>query len=520
MTSRTDLEKVFQHVREIALLESTQALLEWDERTGLPRLAGDYRAEQITQLSGLVHQRKIDPAYADRLSLLYASFTSSSSDSHEFDFAESSSIRMLYRDYERNKRLPTSLVQAISKATVLGQQAWDRARRADDWPTFLPHLEEIVHLKRQEAQLLSNDGNWYDALLDQYEMGARTGSVDEASSGTQSVNLTDVFAKLRDGLCKLVAELGDSKHAPAGQSWTRPIEIAQQKQISRWVAEQIGYSFDRGRLDETSHPFCTTLGPNDCRILTRYDRNYFPSAFYGTLHEAGHGLYEQGLPSQWFGLPAGKYASLGVHESQSRLWENMVGRSAPFWEWAYGKIAPQTGGAWEGLKPTDTFRDANLVKPSLIRVEADEVTYNLHILIRFELEQRLVMGELSVADAPDAWNNRYAHYLGINPPGAREGILQDVHWSAGLIGYFPTYTLGNLYAAQLMQAANRDLGDVNEMLRIGEFAPLLNWLRQKIHAQGACYKPDELIRNACGGALDHQPLLDYLKAKLYAVYDV
>jgi carboxypeptidase Taq len=515
MASRTDLDSVFEHVRQTALLEATQTLLEWDERTGLPDEGGAYRAEQITQLSGMVHHRKIDCEYADRLSALHASI-----DSFGFSFAESSSIRRLHRDYERNRRLPTSLVQAISKATSLGQQAWERARHADDWPMFKPHLEEIVKLKREEAQLLSDGGSMYDALLDQYEMGARTGADITPQGSRTSTNLTEVFAKLRDGLRGLVAKLGDSKNPPTGQSWTRPVEVEKQKSISRWVAESIGYSFRRGRLDETTHPFCTTLGPNDCRILTRYQPDYFPSAFYGTLHEAGHGLYEQGLPTDWYGLPAGKYASLGVHESQSRLWENMVGRSEPFWRWALEKFAKQTGGAWDGLKPDDAFRDANLVKPSLIRVEADEATYNLHILIRFELEQRLVMGELTVADAPEAWNERYAHYLGVQPPSARDGILQDVHWSAGLIGYFPTYTLGNLYAAQLMQAAKQQLGDLSTLFRKGDFSPLLGWLRSNVHAHGASYKPDELIRNACGQPLDHQPLLEYLEAKLFEVYEI
>jgi carboxypeptidase Taq len=512
LTARTDLENVFQHVRDTALLESTQAVLEWDERTGLPSQSGAYRADQITQLSGLIHHRKIDGQYAQRLTELYVGLANL-----DLNLAESSSVRLLYRDYERNRRLPTELVQAISKATVLGQQAWERSRHEDNWPLFQPHLEEIIKLKREEAQLLCNGGSLYDALLDQYEMGARTG-VDQATEG--GTNLTEVFAKLRDGLRELIIKLGDSKNPPTGESWKRRVKIKQQKAISKWIAESIGYSFERGRLDETSHPFCTTLGPHDCRILTRYQRDYFPSAFYGTLHEAGHGLYEQGLPTDWYGLPAGKYASLGVHESQSRLWENMVGRSKPFWQWAMDKISSQVGGAWDGLKPRQAFRDANLVKPSLIRVEADEATYNLHILIRFELEQELISGELRVSDAPQAWNQRYEHYLGIQAPSARDGILQDVHWSAGLIGYFPTYTLGNLYAAQLMQAAADDLGELDAMFRQGEFSPLLQWLRERIHIHGGCFKPDEVVRNATGKPLDHQPLLDYLKSKLFTVYEL
>lgn len=528
MNAPAELERVFQHIRETALLEATQALLEWDERTGLPSMAGEYRAEQITQLSGMIHERKIDSAYSQRLTSLHENL-----ESLGLNFAQASSIRLLYRDFQRNKRLPTSLVQAISKACVLGQQAWEKARHQDDWKLFKPHLEEIMKLKREEAQLLADGGNLYDALLDQYEMGARSDSgnpVDvKAGQGTananqpeasQGANLTDVFAKLRDALRELLTHLKGSKNPPTGASWKTPVDVEKQKSINLWAAKSIGYSFDRGRLDETTHPFCTTLGPNDCRILTRYDREYFPTAFYGTLHEAGHGMYEQGLPQDWYGLPAGKYAGLGVHESQSRLWENMVGRSESFWLWATDKIAAQTGGAWNGMKPRDLFRDANLVSPSLIRVEADEATYNMHILIRFEMEQRLISQELSVADAPDAWNERYQHYLGVTPPNYSDGILQDVHWSAGLVGYFPTYTLGNLYAAQLVQAAKRDLGDLDAMFQKGEFVPLLEWLRHQVHAHGASYEPAELIRNACGRPLDHQPLVDYLRQKLFKVYEI
>lgn len=515
MSSTVEIEKVFEHVREIALLEATQGLLEWDERTGMPIEGGAYRAEQISQLSGLVHQRKIDPVYAQRLIALQAE-----TDNHEISLAHSASIRLLYRDYERNQRLPTSLVQAVSKATVLGQQAWQKARQADNWPIFRPYMEEIFKLKREEAQLLSDGGCLYDALLDHYEMGACTGPDGGSHAIGSHTNLTEIFTKLREGLRELVMKLADSKNPPNGKSWTRPVEVERQKAICRWIAESVGYNFSRGRLDETSHPFCTTLGPNDCRILTRYQRDYFPSGFYGTLHEAGHGLYEQGLPVDWYGLPAGRYASLGVHESQSRLWENIIGRSSAFWQWALKRIAAQTGGVWDGLHHRDAFRDANLVRPSLIRVEADEVTYNLHILIRFELEQRLLSGQLSVADAPEAWNESYQYYLGIQPPSARDGILQDVHWSAGLIGYFPTYTLGNLYAAQLMQAAQENVGDLPAMLCRGEFSPLLDWLRQQVHCHGACYRPDELIRNACGQSLNQQPLLEYLKSKLFEVYEI
>ncbi len=496
-------DQTMERVRETALLSSTLALLEWDERTGLPASAGSYRADQITFLSGMVHQRKTDPQLGESLAALADSSLAQDPESHR-----GSAIRQLYKDFRRCEKLPVDLVQAISKATVLGQQAWDSARNRDDWNAFEPHLEEILQLRRQEAELVREPGqSLYDALLDQYEEGAR------------SDQLTSIFQELRDGLVRLVAQLRDAPHPPTGGSWEIPVDVDKQRAISRWVAGQVGYCFERGRLDETSHPFCTTLGPDDCRILTRYQREYFPSGFYGTLHEAGHGIYEQGLPTEWYGLAPGMAASLGVHESQSRLWENFVGRSEVFWRWALPEIAKVVGGDWRSLDPSELYRDANLVKPSLIRVEADEVTYNLHILIRFEIEQALIDGSLKVADAPDAWNEKYAHYLGITPPSAKDGILQDVHWSAGLMGYFPTYTLGNLYAAQLVSSAERELGPLASVIADGAFQPLRTWLQEQVYKHGFTMSPVKLIEQAAGTSLSAAPLLEYLEGKLLPIYD-
>lgn len=494
-------DQVVAHARETALLQSTMALLEWDERTGLPSQAGGYRAEQITLLSGMIHRRRTASELGEKLQQLCESELVSKSDT-----PQAATILRLKKDFDRNTRLPVELVEAISKATVLGQQAWEKARSADDWTQFEPYMANIFALRKQEAELLSNGGTLYDALLDQYEEGAN------------SQQLTSVFASLRDHLVPLVQALAEAPNRPDGQTLTRPVAVDAQRKISHWVAEKIGYSFERGRLDETSHPFCTTLGPDDCRILTRYQECFFPSGFYGTLHEAGHGLYEQGLPPEWFGLPPGTYASLGVHESQSRMWENFVGRSREFWQWAYPHVSQMVGDVWSDLDAEQLYRDANFVQPSLIRVEADEVTYNLHILIRFEIEQELMSGSLAVSDAPDAWNQRYEHYLGIRPTSNQDGILQDVHWSAGLVGYFPTYTLGNLYAAQLMEAASTELGDLSNMFARGEFLPLLHWLQQKIHAFGFCYHPGKLVERACGQPLHAKPLVNYLRNKLEPIY--
>ena len=488
-------------VSDTAKLEATVALLEWDDRTYLPNRGGAYRAEQTTLLSGLIHRRLTDQRLGEMLQQLSASDLMSEPAS-----PTAASVRMMLKDFRRNSRLPVELVEATTKATVLGQRAWEAARAVDSWSAFAPHMETIFALKRQEAELLRDDGTLYDALLDQYEEGAN------------SESLTAVFAGLRDALVPLVQELNDSTCKPDGQSWRRSIPIDLQRKTSRWVAEHIGYQFERGRLDETSHPFCTTLGPDDCRILTRFQAEYFPSGFYGTLHEVGHGMYEQGLPCDWYGLPAGTAASLGVHESQSRMWENFVGRSREFWQWCLPELQTRLEGTWDDLTAEHVFRDANRVHPSLIRVEADEVTYNLHILIRFEIEQELIASELKVVDAPQAWNDRYHQYLGIRPQTYADGILQDIHWSAGLIGYFPTYTLGNLYAAQLMEAARAELSQLDRDLARGDFRPLLDWLRREIHSFGQCFHPGQLIQRACGKPLDAKPLVNYLRQKLEPVY--
>ncbi len=494
-------KEVRAFVSDTAKLEATAALLEWDDHTYMPSKGGSYRADQVTLLSGIIHRRLTDQRLGEMLEDL--STSDIMSDPYT---ATAASVRVLLKDFKRNSRLPIELVEATTRATVLGQQAWEAARAANAWKSFEPHMETIFSLKRQEAELLRDEGTLYDALLDQYEEGAR------------SESLTVVFAGLRNSLVELVKQLSTSKNQPTGSAWSRSVPIEMQRQTSRWVAEQIGYEFERGRLDETGHPFCTTLGPDDCRILTRFQTDFFPSGFYGTLHEAGHGMYEQGLPTDWYGFPAGAAASLGVHESQSRMWENFIGRSREFWSWCLPQLKPQLGGAWDDLTAEQLFRDANRVHPSLIRVEADEVTYNLHILIRFEIEQELITGDLRVADAPQAWNDRYEQYLGIRPPTDAAGILQDIHWSAGLIGYFPTYTLGNLYAAQLMEAAREELGELDQQVASGEFSPLLNWLRQNIHSFGQCYHPGELIQRACGQTLDPSPLVNYLRQKLEPIY--
>jgi carboxypeptidase Taq len=346
----------------------------------------------------------------------------------------------------------------------------------------------------------------YDALLDEYEPGAKTKEVEQ------------VLAGLREQLVPLVAEIAASRRRPHLEPLKRHFPIDLQEKFGRQAAAAIGYDFAAGRVDVTDHPFCTTLGPRDVRLTTRYDEHFLPGAFFSTLHEAGHGMYEQGLPAERFGLPTAQAVSLGIHESQSRMWENLVGRSRAFWEHFYPQAQATFGDSLADVRLDDFYFAINDVRPSLIRTESDEATYNLHILVRFELEQALVLDDLRVVDLPAAWREKYRNYLGIEPPTDSDGVLQDVHWSCGSIGYFPTYSLGNLYAAQLFEQAGQELGDLDAMFRRGEFLPLLEWLRKKIHREGRRYPAAELARRVTGQPLSHDALMRHLRAKFRPLY--
>ena len=496
-------EELCTLTRQAALLESIESVLGWDERTYLPPAAGEYRAEQMTYVSGLVHRRRTDPRVGELLAFLAASELAR--DPHS---DHGTTIRQLQRDYDRRVKLPQSLVEELTRASVLGQQAWVKARPANDFASFAPHLEKLLELKRQQAECLGYRDHPYDALLDDFEPAAKTAEV------------AKVLAALRDELAPLVQAIIESgKKAPL-EILARHYPRDAQEAFGKIAAEAIGFDFQRGRLDVTHHPFCSGLGPHDCRITTRYDEHFFPGAFFGILHEAGHGLYDQGLRTEQFGLPPGSYVSLGIHESQSRMWENLVGRSRAFWRHFFPQLAKAFPAAIAGVSPDEFYWAINHVQPSLIRVEADEATYNLHIIIRFELEQALLTRNLPVADLPSAWKAKYKQYLGIEPPDDKDGCLQDVHWSAALVGYFPTYSLGNLYAAQFFEQADRDLGGVHEQFARGEFAPLKDWLTRQIHQRGQCHPAADLVKLVTGAPLSHAPLMRHLRGKFGPLYGV
>jgi carboxypeptidase Taq len=491
--------QLIAELRDIALLGSIGAVLGWDERTQLPAKGTDHRAAQATLLAGMVHDRFTSPKVGDLLAAVEAT--------HPTDDA-AAVVREVRRDYDRATKLPATLVEEQTRTAVLAQAAWADARARSDWSAFEPWMAKTLDLKRQEIAAVGYKDHPYDALLDEFEPGMTTADVQR------------MFDGLRDPLVDLIARIGAAKRPAPAEILHRHYPAAGQERLARAASAAIGFDFTAGRLDVSVHPFCTDLGPGDVRMTTRYDEANFGDAFFGVLHETGHGLYEQGLPAEAFGTPLGQAASLGVHESQSRMWENFVGRGRPFWSHFLPVARREFPDVLANVSDDDWYRAINGVRPSLIRTESDETTYNLHVLLRFELEVAMVTGDLAVADLPSAWDERMQKYLGLTPPDAARGVLQDIHWSGGAIGYFPTYTLGNLYAAQLFDAAGADLGDLDASFARGEFSPLLGWLRDKVHRHGRRYPASELVQRATGKPPSAEPLLRHLRGTARNVYGV
>jgi carboxypeptidase Taq len=492
--------ELIQRVRDCRMLESCSSLLGWDERTYMPRKGSPHRADQMALLARMAHEMLTAPALGELLSKVETSAPPA------LDSIEAANLREIRRAYDRAVKLPRELVEELARVTTQAQQVWQQARHDDNFPAFKPWLERIVKLKRQEAQAVGYREVPYDALLDEYEPGATTAEV------------TRVFAQLRAALVPLVSSILQSGKKPKTEILERHYPVDRQVIFGQAAAAAIGFDFSAGRLDVTTHPFCSTPGPGDIRLTTRYNPRHFTEGFFGILHETGHGIYEQGLPAEHFGTPSGTAASMGIHESQSRLWENQIGRGRPFWEHFLPRARQVFLDSLCGVTLDDWMFAINEVRPSLIRIEADEATYNLHIILRFELEQALVSGDLEAADVPGAWNEKFQQLLGLTPPSAAQGCLQDIHWSFGGLGYFPTYTLGNLYAAQFMEQARVDVTGLDADARRGEFGGLKTWLNEKIHRHGQRWRAAELCRRITGRELSPGPLLAYLRGKYSECY--
>jgi carboxypeptidase Taq len=503
MTAADAYAELVRRSKELGVLNSCAAVLNWDHQTYMPPKGGALRGEQMAFLASLSHQKFTDPKVGELLAAVEGSELV-----REPDSDAAANAREIRRAYDRATKIPPALVAELARVTTEAQQVWEQARKKNDYASFRPLLTRVVELKRQEAAAVGFKDHPYNALIEEYE------------PGTTVAELKALFAGLTAELAPLVRKIAESPKKPDTAILAREFPVDRQKVFAEAAAAAVGFDFAGGRLDTTAHPFCSGFGPGDCRITTRYNPRFFNEAFFGVLHETGHAMYEQGLPAEHFGTPLGSACSFGIHESQSRLWENQVGRGRPFWEHFYPRLR-QTFPAALADVPLDAFHFAiNDVRPSLIRVEADEATYNLHIALRFELELALLSGDLSAAELPGAWNDRFKALFGLDVPDDARGCLQDIHWSFGGIGYFPTYTLGNLYAAQLMGAAKRDLPGLEDDFRRGEFGRLKGWLEAHVYRHGQRFRAPELCRRATNSALSPQPFLSYLTEKFGRLYGV
>jgi carboxypeptidase Taq len=491
------LAELRERLATVRDLEAAAALLDWDQETWMPEGGTEARARQSATLHGLAHELFT----ADETATLLERARPESP-------VDADLVRVALRDLERDRRIPTDLVSDLARATSLAKDAWRLAREADDFAAFEPHLARIVALCVRKAEAVGFTDTPYDALVDEYEADMTAG------------RLATLFADLRRGLVPLIRTLGDAADASTSAVLHGRFPVDAQWTFGLDVLRDVGFDFRRGRQDRSVHPFTTAFSISDVRLTTRLNEDSFPPAFFSSLHEAGHGMYEQGMDPELDGTLLADGTSLGIHESQSRLWENQVGRSRPFWELYLPKLRTAFPEALAGIDLDAFLRAVNHVRPSPIRVEADEVTYNLHIMVRFELERALVEGRLRTRDVPEAWNGLMKEVLGVEPRSDAEGCLQDIHWSLGMFGYFPTYALGNLMSAQLWTAIRRDLPDVDGFVRRGEFSHLLDWLREHVHRHGRRRTADRILRDATGRGLSAADWLAYVRSKFGDLFGV
>ncbi len=510
MTTATDTSTVYDQlidrIKDIDLLGGSATVLGWDQEVMMPPGGIEYRARQLAQLAGLRHEWFTDPRVDELLSACEADGELNADPLSP----PAVNVRELRRDYARKTKLPSELVAEEAKLASLGQHSWAEARKKSDFEHFRPVLEQIVDLLRRKAECYgwAVGGEPWDALAEDFEPGCTAEFV------------AGVFGPLRDRLQAFLTKLMDGPRKPSNTFNEVEIPIPEQEKFNRIVAEAIGYDFKRGRLDTSTHPFTTGSHCNDIRITTRYRADGFNDALAGTMHECGHGMYEQGLPPEHIGTPMSASISLGIHESQSRMWENQVGRSLAFWKWCHPRVVDSFGDRLEGLTLDDAYGSANNVRPGFIRVEADEATYNMHVMVRFELERAILNGDLAVKDIPGQWNAKYKEYLGVDVPDDARGCLQDIHWSMAAMGYFPTYTLGNLYCAQFFEQALKDMPNLHEQFEAGEFGELKTWLNKNIHAHAKRYRAADLCEHLTGKPLSADPLMRHLEAKFGPLYGI
>jgi carboxypeptidase Taq len=489
-------DKLKTRLAEITDLRKSGSLLGWDQQTIMPQAAAATRAEQLATLGKLAHELFVAPETGRLLDEVR-----SYEDSIDPDSDDARLIRVTREDYEKASRVPSELRAELTRAAAQGYQVWVEARESSDFERFLPALERNLELKRRYVECFPPADETYDVLLDDFERGAKTADVRR------------VFAELKEALVPLIAEIADDPDAvDDGFLLDGRYPVDAQRELSHEVVRLFGLREGAWRLDPTAHPFASGGGSSDIRITTHYFDTNLESLF-ATMHEYGHGLYEHQVAPELDRTPLGSGVSLGLHESQSRMWENLVGRSRPFWRFFFPRVQARFPEQLDGVDAETMFRAVNRVRPSLIRIHADEVTYNLHVILRFELEQELIEGRIDLRRLPEEWNRRMWEYLGTEVPSDADGVLQDTHWSSGLVGYFPTYALGNLMSVQIWERLKEDLPDVEEGFERGEFAPLREWLGERLHRHGRKFSPTETLERVVGGPMDAGPYLRYLREK-------
>ncbi|HVZ41276.1 MAG TPA: carboxypeptidase M32 [Candidatus Kapabacteria bacterium] len=494
-------QQYLEKTRTLADLTAAVAVLGWDQETYMPDGAAQGRAEQISTLSALVHQMTVESGYGDLIRSL-----SGSSNGNGLEEWQKASLKESLRDLEMATKLPEEHVREFARATSLAQHSWKQARAEKNYALFADALTHLVELKRNEAEYLGYAENPYDALIDQFEPGMTV------------AQLTPVFTRLREGTRVLLERIAAAPNKPDDSVLFTDFDKEKQLAYSREMVAKLGFNFGIGRVDLSAHPFCTSFGMTDVRLTTRIFNDDLRSCLFGLIHEAGHGMYEQGVDPAYTRTPLASGTSMGIHESQSLFWENMIARSEPFWQWAFPSLQSTFPGPLGSLDASGFFRAINVVKPSFIRIESDELTYNLHIVIRFEIENALINGQITVADVPELWNSKMHEYLGITPADDAEGCLQDVHWSFGGFGYFPSYTLGKLYAAMFYRQMKREMPDLEAQITAGQFTNVLAWLREKIHRWGKSKRSATLVMEICNEPLSESAFLEYMTGKVERVY--
>jgi len=496
------LSKLKVLLAEVADLQAASSVLGWDQLVNMPEGGAEDRGDQIATLERIIHIKSTSDEIGQLLDDLVGSIKDLDADSDNARL-----VKVAKREFDKATKVTPEFVSEFARESTVAQSVWEKAKKASDFKSFQPHLEKLVDLRRQYADFFKPWDHVYDPLLDDFEPGMKTAEVQE------------IFNSLRPKQVELIKAISEK---PQVDKSFLTLEYPEKDQwdFGVQVISKFGYDWTHGRQDKSTHPFTTNFGLNDVRITTRFNPEYLPTALFGTMHECGHALYEMGVDKKYNRSPLGGGASMAVHESQSRMWENLIGRSRPFWNYFFPRLKEIFPSQLGNVDIETFYKGVNAVEPSLIRVEADEATYNLHIMLRLEMEIALMEGRLAVKDAPEVWNEKFKEYLGIVPPNDEKGVLQDVHWSFGGFGYFPTYALGNLVSAQIWERIVTDIPDIDALVEKARFEEILAWLRENLHVFGAKFEPQELVEKVTGSKITPEPYIRYLDKKFKEIYNL